>query len=356
MRSSVLTITLGRRLLAELESGRSKAELAANIGVSTQKLTRMTKDEWEYITKDAIERAADYLKLSVSDVFEFVPVDFWKPIEQAKRCTFVRGSQGGKTADRELTIPWYDDTATAEIKKFLRESLEGVGDPLIADHFQDEDDLMKRVTRENCIVIGSPKTNAACEILLSRVFGAEPFKSSDANRRKIPFGFCWTDKDPIVDRSSLTCSARARKESHNRPGIALHGIHVPADFYPAAEYADWETDDGKDCGVVFVMNKPFGTKSDVKLIVVAGFGGIGTQGAARAVVEDFRYLEPIDSQDYVYGVVEATYSKRAHSIHRKLRDVRWRFRSGGHWPINLDKGSKHFVNPLTGMEKEYEPA
>jgi DNA-binding Xre family transcriptional regulator len=338
MRTNVLTITLGKRLLAELKAGRSKVELAANIGVSTQKLTRMTKDEWEYITKDAIERAADYFELEVSDIFNLEPVDFWKPIEQTRSCTFVRGSLGVRTTGRELTIPWSDDIATAEIKTFLRESLNDVSDPLIADDCEDEDELMKRVARENCIVIGSPKTNAATEILLSRFFGAEPFKPSDANRRKIPFGFCWTDLDPRADRSSLTCSTSARKEYGNRPGIALQGIHVPAHFYPTEQYATWDTNVGKDCGIVFVTNNPFGTNRNVKLIVLAGFSGIGTLGAAKALVEDFRYLEPVGSQRCVYGVVEATFSKRAQSSRRKLRDVRWRYRNGGHWPLNHDKG------------------
>jgi DNA-binding Xre family transcriptional regulator len=317
----------------------AKSDLARKIGVSPQKMNAMINDDWEYITRDAIERAADFLNLRVADIFEFVPVNFWRPIEQAKRCTFLRGSQKDKRDAREFHIPRYDDEATSVIKSFLRDSLPDVYEPVVADHLEDDVELLRRAQRENCIVIGSPKSNAASEILLSRFFGAEPFDSSPENRRKIPFGFCWPEDGPIASRSSLTCSALARKEIEDRPGIALKGVHVAADYKSTANFRKWQTPKGRDCGLVFVANKPFGTNKDVKLIVLAGFSGIGTLAAARSLIQDFRYLEQIGNESYVYGVVEARYSKSAESNVRKFRDFSWRYRKGGHGPIKGGKSS-----------------
>lgn len=350
MRSSVLTIVLGKHLRAALLTGQSKLELARNIGVSPQKLKRMMNDEWEYITKDAIERAADYLELGVSDIFKFVPVDFWKPIEQTKRYVLVRGSGGLKTRKSELRIPWYDAAATGEVNKFVRESLQHINDPLIIDHFEDEDELMRTVKQENCLVIGSPKSNRATEIILSRFFGAVPFDPSDANRRKIPFAFCWDDKDPMVDRSSLTCSTMAREQCGNSPGIVLEDFHVPADFYPPESYAEWDTEEGRDCAILFVANKPFGTKHNVKLIVLAGFSGVGTFAAGKALVEDFRYLEPLASERCVYGVIESKYSKRKHKPDRKFSEFKWKYRHGGHGPFKFDKGKRSGLTPVQQAE------
>jgi len=296
----------------------------------------MLNDEWDYITKDAIERTADYFKLRVTDVFAFVPVDFWRPIE-ADSCVFVRGSGLGTAKRRGLVIPWYDDEANRLIKRFIRKGLGDDRVPSIADHSDDEDELRSRLANENCIVIGGPRTNRATELLLSRHFGAEPFRPLEANRRKIPFGFCWSENDPVAKSSSLTCSKSAREESKNQPGIAVKGGHVRADFLPQEEeYRRWSTEDGRDCGLVFVSNNQREGVGTVKLIILAGFTGVGTLGAAKALIEDFRYLEPLPGDDCVFGIVEVIFSKKANTTDRQLKDVRWKFRQGGHSPLKID--------------------
>lgn len=337
MMTRTLRIRLALHLQARLQS-HSKSYLAKKIGVSPQKLSAMINDDWEYITRDAIERAADFLNLTPADVFEFVPVEFWKPIERAHRCIFLRGSQGNRSAEREFHIPRYDDDATFVVKNFLRDSLPDVEERIIADHLEDEDELIGRARRSNCVVIGSPKSNAATEILLSRFFNAEPFNPSSENRRKIPFGFCWPEEGPIASRSSLTCSEFARNETEGQPGIALKGLHVAADYKPEAIFHEWPTMKGKDAGLVFVANKPFGTDEDVKLIVLAGFSGIGTLAAARALIQDFRYLEQLESESCVYGVIQAMYSKVASSNDRKFKNFSWKYRKGGYWPLRGRKG------------------
>lgn len=328
--------------LSKLVEQLGKSKLATEIGVSAQKLTAMIDDDWQYITRDSIERTADYLGLKAEQIFEFVPVGFWNPIERANGATFLRGSREATTSQKEFRIPWYDDQATDVVRNFLRELLPSFNQSDFADHGQDRDVLLELAKEQNFIVIGSPKSNAACEVLLSQCFGAEPFDPSEENRKKIPFGFCWQDDSPIVEMSALTCSDRARKDTKFRPGIALKTrIHVAADYnLDEAAYLESRTNKGRDCGIVFVANKPFGTSHDVKLIVLAGFSGTGTVAAATALVQDFRYLEPMGAEPYVYGVVAARYSKTAHTDHRELTDVRWKFRKGGRRPIKPDKNAE----------------
>lgn len=337
MKTRVLSIKLGKPLRALLAT-RSKTVLAGQIGVSPQKLNGMMNDDWEYITRDAIERAADYLGLEASELFDLQPIDFWKPIEEAKIYTFLRGS-ARRTERTGLQIPRYDDEATVLVKSFLRNVLPEVDDPLFADHLDDEREILRRAKEETCIVIGSPKSNVASEILLSRFFGAEPFNPSLENRKKIPFGFCWGDTSEVAQTSSLACSSEARKVFTNRLGIALSGgIHVRADYHhDGSVFRGWQTQKGADCGFVFVANSPFKGERPVKLIVLAGFSGTGTLGAARALIEDFRYLEPLPTQACVYGIVEVRYTKEANTTTRKLKDIRWRCRRFGHSPIRFKK-------------------
>ena len=115
----------------------------------------------------------------------------------------------------------------------------------MAPHRESEAQLIDRASRENCIVIGSPKSNEACEILISNFFEAKPFDGSRRNRQKIPFGFCWPGSDDVVEKSSLTCSDVARQETKGQTGIALKGIQIVADYKPMDKFVKWSTADSK---------------------------------------------------------------------------------------------------------------
>jgi len=331
----ILKIHLGDELKAELKQVGSKGKLATMIGVSPQTLDSMMADEWQYITRDSIARAADHLKLSAEKVFEFVPVNFWEPIHQANQCTFLRGSQDSEGFFTDFSIPGLDNQATHEIEEYLRtDSLRFI----YADRKREIEELLELARTKNCIVIGGSKSNAATEVLLSKFFDAEPFDSSEPNRQKIPFGFCYGGDDTIVKESSLTCSSMAREKTKDSPGIALEGVHVPSDYREDEEdYFTADIKKGTDAGLVFVANRPFKTTENVKLIVVAGFTGIGTVGACRALIKDFRYLEPLDEESCVYGVVKVTYSKKARDKNRTFKKYEWIYRKGGHLPINRNQ-------------------
>jgi hypothetical protein len=293
----------------------------------------MLNDDWDYITRSAIERAADFVGLEASEIFKFEPVEFWKQIETEQQCTFLRGNQDQRANGPNVTIRVSDNDATNEITDFLREFVPQFE---FVDHRRDEAEYLKQARSENCIVIGSPKSNAATEILLSRFFGAKPFDSSDEERFKIPFGFCWPSDTDLVKGSTLTCSTIARRKTKQRTGIAVKdGIDVPANYMTKAEFTTWSEKNAKDCGLLFVANKPFGTDRDVKLIVLAGFSGIGTLGAAKALIEDCRYLEPNPGERCVYGIVECRYSKLPNDDVRTYIDFRWKYRSGGYMPIGV---------------------
>jgi hypothetical protein len=87
------------------------------------------------------------------------------------------------------------------------------------------------------------------------------------------------------------------------------------------------------CGIT-----PLQTNLDVpaKVIVLSGSGGVGTEAAARAVVDQYRDLEPRD-QEPVWGVVEVLYRKSAGSTTCELVSYRWRYRVNGRCPIDFAK-------------------
>ena len=223
----------------------------------------------------------------------------------------MRGSHHEPTDNLEIRIPHFDSTATSSIEGFLRSHLPLIEDLPYADHLHANQEIMlTERLRENCIVIGSPKSNAACEILLSKFFGAEPFNPKKC-RTAEPFhlGFVGRKTPKLLQQSALTCSDLGRSQMEGQVGIAFEGGRIPANFLSPADYNSWETRKGLDCGLVFVANRPFQSSRDVKLIVLAGLSGIGTHAAAMALLEAFRYLEPLEGEKCVYGVVQAYYAK-----------------------------------------------
>jgi hypothetical protein len=87
---------------------------------------------------------------------------------------------------------------------------------------------------------------------------------------------------------------------------------LEADSWPPDEFQRLRIAKGRDCAVVVVWNYPATDQSGRprKLIVLSGSGGVGTEAAARAVVDQYRDLEPRD-QEPVWGVVEVLYRKSA---------------------------------------------
>jgi len=340
MTTRVLRVKLSQPLKDKMEAdGLSPRDLVTKLGISRATLDSMLNDDWRHIRRSAIEKAADYVDLRAEQIFEFVPVDFWGPIEQTRECLFLRGSSN---VEKPMELAISDHRATDRITEYLVHEVPGFK-PLTYTNVTDENELIELARNQTCIVIGSPKSNLACEILVSRLFGAKAFDSSEVNRQKIPFGFCWPAdtkqmNENIVEQSSLACSESAFGEMKGHYGIAMAKLRLPVDYKSREEYLKWETKTGKDCGLVLVANDPFGGNKNVKLIVLAGYSGIGTVAAAAALVRNFRVLEPQPEDKCVYGIVEAKYSKKANSDSRRYSEFFWRYRHGGLlpgvWPSN----------------------
>jgi hypothetical protein len=90
---------------------------------------------------------------------------------------------------------------------------------------------------------------------------------------------------------------------------------------------------GRDCGVILVMNHRGRESAPIrKLIVLAGFSGIGTVGAAMALHAAYRDLEPRTGEDYVWGALEVLYRKPPETLNRQFQGYVWRSRVGGRSP------------------------
>jgi hypothetical protein len=194
----------------------------------------------------------------------------------------------------------------------------------------DPDQIVEYATNHNCIVVGSPRSNGVTEVITSLHFGAEPYDDSPNNRLKVPFRFVFPAGMSLV--SAVVEPSQSEKRATS-PGICNRDatqLIAKTDWWPADEYLRKTIRRGHDCALVLIIPRPFGTKRDVKTIVVAGISGVGTESAVGALVRDFRDLTPLNEARHAIGVLQAFYQKPSRGTdYRQPQGYRWKYLEGG---------------------------
>jgi len=306
------------------EERRKISATAESIGIAPNTVRTLLRDDWDQLARDTIERTCDRFGLEIKDLFELVPDDFWTPFEEAKKYTILTGAEDTKSGRQLL-----DENVASMIAISLRGML-----PSVVNHRRDDlkevDEIINYVMNHNCIVVGSPRSNPLTEVVVSQYFGARPFLPQD--RRKIPVRFVFAKEDETAKKSTLVEPWRQGRGKRSGLGLCDRKgkLIVEADWWPRSEFLAKILLNARDCGLVLVVEKPFGTNKNVKLVVLAGFSGMGTEGAARALIRDFRDLEPLLGSRYVLGLVEVTYKKtNPGRDNRVFVGYRWKYLVGG---------------------------
>ncbi len=302
---------------------------AASIGISRGALDKALSSSWDSLNRSVIEKICDRFDLDVSDLLKLEPIDFWTPFAESKQCVFVAETISMETppfADLE-SVNLYDQQTTSEIRAFLSSAF-GVSNFSAFSDITNEGRVINTIKRHNCVVIGSPRSNPATEIILSRYYGARPFDSSEGNRRRVPFAFVWPPNDERGKGSALSIApadnSRGLGILHKKDGHLI----VKVDWIPKHDFSAKIIRNAKDCALIFIIDKPFKTKEIVRTIVLAGYSGIGTLAAAKALIRDFRKLQPIEEGRSV-GVVEIRYRKtREAEDHREIEKYYWKLIRG----------------------------
>lgn len=298
--------------------------LAESVGVAENTLRTLLRDDWDQLARDTIERVCDRFQLDVADLFQLHPDSFWTPLLRTNKYVVIRGMR--KSQGRVLPL---DAAARSVVTKYLNGTFPGLIGTFI-DDLDKPADIVECARNNNCIVVGSPRSNPATEVILSHMFGAEPFVDTLSNRCKVPFRFVFRNPS---DAPSAVCEPW--KSDSRSSGVGIYDgkatqFVVEIDWLPFEDYLRRTIHKGTDCAMVAVVNRPFNASKDVKLILLAGLSGIGTEAAALALTRDFRNLEPAPDKKYTLGVLEAYYKKtRPNEDNRILTGYRWKYLSGG---------------------------
>jgi transcriptional regulator with XRE-family HTH domain len=324
-------------LKLKLPPGWTRVGLAKRLGVSEGTLRGYMENRWTVLDRTVLEQLADFYQCDAASLIATTQSGFFEPFRvlsgkekypSRPTCLYLRRSdadipRGGRT------MAYRDNRAIERVDTLFQNCVEGlVGLPdAAATGEQFEERLL-----QNCVVLGSPMVNPASEMALCRILGVEPFNPSQSVN--LPFAF-----KTAVSQAPETPSSVRQTSSDGKLGIWLRDEEtlLEADSWPPEKFRLLQIDRGRDCAIVAVMNHEPAAHPGYfrKLVVLAGFAGLATEAAAKALVEHYRDLEPRGGEACVWGAIEVFYRKDADSMKRELVTYNWRFRRGGRCPLDF---------------------
>ena len=330
MQPRVLRMKLPEKLL-ELVKIRGINFSASSIGISRGALDKILKAEWDSVSRSVVERICDRFDLEISELFELVPSRFWDYFATNNNLAFVATTISRQPdASSSMRVNLFDQRAMVEVRTFLEKNFD-VHDYEIWSDVHNKERLFELVKTKNTIIIGAPRSNPATEILLCRLFNLEPFTTAPASAQ-VPFSFIWSAKHQPKEESAFSRPFQKGADTKLRPGIALYGkrLIVEVDWLPKEQYNSKTLKNKRDCGFIVIVNKPFETPRNVKLVLIGGYSGLGTWAAAKALIRDFRNLEPEDDSAKTIGVFEVRYDKMHETRdEREIKKLFWKYLVSG---------------------------
>jgi len=285
-------------------------ELARKTGLARNTLRALARDDWEQLSRDVIERICDAQGLGLTQLLSLEPCDFWSSFVRSKTAYLLWGPRPTPVNEYHTR----DAAARASVSAYLNDQLAVSVRP--ADGLVDSEAILRLVRTQNCIVVGSPRSNPVTAVVLHACFRhlgqSPPVKFMFTSDRFVdgPLSYDGQDKAGIVDSD----------------GVAV----VNATWLPPATYRSRAAKGLIDAAMVAVFRQPLATDLDVRTIVVAGHSGIGTEVAANALLKEFRDLNPTSASMYSLGVLEVRYQKPYRNTEDRVPSgYRWRILQGG---------------------------
>jgi transcriptional regulator with XRE-family HTH domain len=299
-------------ILQSKQPGTKLSAIAEDLGISDTTLRKYLRNEALTFERRVLERVCDYFEVGIDDLFELVPADFFP---HDGRLTLLR-AKAHVSAD--------DYTMLGRLHHFFTHD-----DVRIEEDIADPDDIPSRIGTQNCLIVGSPRSNPAGEVALCTLFHADPMDTSQTNRRKLPL---------TMDVPAEWHGATALIQNPTREGLAKQcrlivatspedfstkETRATADFFVAEAFSKRQIDRGHDFGVVFVADHQFDVNHPaVRTYWVSGFTSIGTLASSMALESEVRSFSIDRPGQFVLAIIQATFSKPANSLRKTLQDYK----------------------------------
>ncbi|MBV9762685.1 MAG: helix-turn-helix transcriptional regulator [Acidobacteriaceae bacterium] len=306
--------SLKLRLAEILKAKRPNDKLtmvAEDLGISDTTLRKYLRNEALTFERRVLERLCDYLDVGIEDLIELVPCDFFPP---SKRVTVLRNRRGSPD-DYEML---------GKLEHLFSQNNIGIEE----ETCDGPNDIAACIKAQDCLIVGSPRNNAAGAIAMCTLFQAGYSDPSRENRRKLPFVMHvpheWHEttavmQNPARDRQNpAQCQLVIATSADN---LSDKETTIAADYFPQDKFESEEITDGKDLGFVFVADHSSSTDGTRRRTYwVSGFTSIGTLASTRVIESELRSFSIDKPGGYVLAVIQARFSKPTQSRRRNLED------------------------------------
>ncbi|MFX0114567.1 MAG: helix-turn-helix domain-containing protein [Candidatus Hodarchaeota archaeon] len=229
------------------------SDLAKKIGISRTTLYALHDDSWKQIQRDTIEKVCDYFGCEISSLFKIEEDPFWMPFKRKGSFYFIIGG----TLERKEVKPvlgFWDIKVMNEITSFLyqlpkKDKLE-FRIMTSLDFGENINNIIDFVKKHNTIIIGSPKINRITEIIMAKLYGAEPFNPDHENRKKIPFRFARPENWGISKAKSAVAEIITDHNHKERGVFSERDGRVVARNEWIDNFFDTSVESANDCGIL----------------------------------------------------------------------------------------------------------
>ena len=263
-------------MLRELarEADKDEKELARDIGIDPRTAKKVLEDgDWE-LSRGKLEKLMLYAVRHgyPNGIFLIEPDPLWRSFQKRTDTVVYRGPHGYDT-DAETNI-----TQHLQLMNGNRETRMETG------RRGKSDEIAKAMKSRNCIFVGSPKHNAATEIALALLCGAEPFDTKARNRERFPVQVL--GMEPADAKASAVLTAGARHGFDVIPPDDPKRHFIRMDWRPKKDYDSWHGT-AWDVAVIGICHAPLGTSENVTTIIIMGYTGLATLVATQQLTQQF---------------------------------------------------------------------
>lgn len=267
----------------------SAADLQERFGINKRHIAQFRQDRWGVTSRRELQILMSFAHQYGFSFLTLEPDQIWKTFDVGEAATFLSGAgRGGRRGMRD------EDIAAMKLLS---------GEGIHLDTPENDGEVAPTTMLErNCVLIGSPKYNAASDLAL-RSLAADTQRTGSFQH--IPFKFVWNDWQSVGKESAFCAQStedgrvglevalpsfpsRSRKRKAQQLGaIDEKAVRV----FLSADLESTGKDYGWDFGVFVLCRHPLGTDAEVTTVLLGGLSAYATKEIARELSLGLLFLD-----------------------------------------------------------------
>jgi hypothetical protein len=251
------------------------AQLANEYDMRKEHVEQLQRDTWQELSREELIKlhALEQMVVSTTDpdfkLLEVKPHPIWQTFKNDRALFFLARKPDGE-------VPREDSETMNEMRKLTQ-----IARCPEADAKQQRD-VAKMVTKDNTILIGSPKYNEGTETAITEMLRAS------STRPVTPFKYYWKNWDDVKGKRTSPFCEQATDATP--AGVAIRGRDGEFMHFPLPLRREGATT-GLDIGVLVAKRFSSTRGAAFTAIAIAGYSGFSTLRVAREIALGIPYVK-----------------------------------------------------------------